>query len=188
MEKLQKFMLKHPYISMAVVLPFAMVFVLGVFSILINIIPRDIEDPIALYEYIVDASTVTFIDLSEEINEYEIRNWYWDFGDGTTDITTTGMIDHTFSITGDYEVELLVENIYGMMSEPFIEIISVMAAEPGDLNQDGTLDILDVVQMINFVLGGDTPSESDLFIGDLNQDGIINIQDIILLVNSVLNG
>ena len=38
MEKLQKFMLKHPYISMAVVLPFAMVFVLGVFSILINII------------------------------------------------------------------------------------------------------------------------------------------------------
>lgn len=38
MENLQKFMLKHPYISMAVVLPFAMVFVLGVFSILINII------------------------------------------------------------------------------------------------------------------------------------------------------
>jgi len=38
MEKLQKFMLKHPYISMAVILPFAMVFVLGVFSILINII------------------------------------------------------------------------------------------------------------------------------------------------------
>ncbi len=38
MEKLQKFMLKHPYISMAVVLPFAFMFVIGIFSILINII------------------------------------------------------------------------------------------------------------------------------------------------------
>ncbi len=38
MNKLQQFMLNHPYISMAVILPFALLFVLGVFSILINII------------------------------------------------------------------------------------------------------------------------------------------------------
>jgi hypothetical protein len=38
MKKMQQFMLNHPYISMAVILPFALVFVLGVFSILINII------------------------------------------------------------------------------------------------------------------------------------------------------
>ncbi|MEA1882743.1 MAG: hypothetical protein U9N31_10145 [Candidatus Marinimicrobia bacterium] len=38
MNKFQQFMLNHPYISMAVILPFALVFVLGVFSILINII------------------------------------------------------------------------------------------------------------------------------------------------------
>jgi len=38
MNKLQHFMLKHPYISMAVVLPFALILVLGVFSILLNII------------------------------------------------------------------------------------------------------------------------------------------------------
>ncbi|MBN4081041.1 hypothetical protein JYT44_01615 [Caldithrix abyssi] len=38
MEKLQQFMLRHPYISMAVILPFTLLFVLGVFSILISII------------------------------------------------------------------------------------------------------------------------------------------------------
>tara|TARA_B100000470_G_scaffold91984_1_gene70948 strand:- start:537 stop:761 length:225 start_codon:yes stop_codon:yes gene_type:complete len=38
MEKLQKFMLNHPYISMAAIMPFMLVFVIGLFSILINII------------------------------------------------------------------------------------------------------------------------------------------------------
>ncbi len=38
MNKLQQFMLNHPYISLAVILPFALMFVLGVFTILLNII------------------------------------------------------------------------------------------------------------------------------------------------------
>lgn len=38
MEKIRKFMLNHPYISVAAILPFMLVFVMGVFSILINII------------------------------------------------------------------------------------------------------------------------------------------------------
>ncbi len=73
-----------------------------------------------------------------------------------------------------------------MMSDPFIETIEVIAASQGDLNLDGTLDVLDVVTMVNFVLGG-TPSESDLFIGDMNADGILNIQDIILLIYAIVN-
>ena len=40
--------------------------------------------------------------------------------------------------------------------------------------------------MINFILGGDPPTATELFIGDLNMDGFINIQDIILLVNIIL--
>ena len=38
MNKFQEFMLKHPYISIAVIMPFALAFVLGVFSILLNIV------------------------------------------------------------------------------------------------------------------------------------------------------
>ena len=38
MNKLQQFMLNHPYISIAAILPFALLFVLGVFTILLNII------------------------------------------------------------------------------------------------------------------------------------------------------
>jgi len=37
-KKIQHFMLDHPYISMAVILPFTLIFVIGIFSLLINIV------------------------------------------------------------------------------------------------------------------------------------------------------
>ena len=153
----------------------------------LNIFPRDLEAPIALYEYEVDASTVYFSDLSSMVNDYELENFHWDFGDGNTLVTETGEINYTFELTGDYTVTLIVENIYGMMSEPYAETISVQAAVPGDLTQDGNIDILDIVSMVGLILG-EAPTGSQLFIGDLNSDGIINIQDVILLIGIVLNG
>jgi len=52
----------------------------------------------------------------------------------------------------------------------------------GDLNCDGTLNILDIVTMVNMVLDviEDDPA------ADLNGDGVINILDIITLLNLVL--
>ena len=121
------------------------------------------------------------------VNDYELENFHWDFGDGNTLVTETGEINYTFELTGDYTVTLIVENIYGMMSEPYSETISVQAAVPGDLTQDGNIDILDIVSMVGLILG-EAPTGSQLFIGDLNSDGIINIQDVILLIGIVLNG
>ena len=51
----------------------------------------------------------------------------------------------------------------------------------GDLNMDGTVNILDVVLMVNVVLDGEQNN-----MADLNSDGIVNILDVILLVNIVL--
>ncbi|MFL3024976.1 MAG: hypothetical protein ACJZ1P_03840 [Candidatus Neomarinimicrobiota bacterium] len=38
MNKIQQFMLKHPYISMALILPISFTIVMGLFSIILNII------------------------------------------------------------------------------------------------------------------------------------------------------
>jgi len=38
MKKIQAFMLKHPYISMTFILPFTLIFVVGIFSILLNLV------------------------------------------------------------------------------------------------------------------------------------------------------
>ncbi len=53
----------------------------------------------------------------------------------------------------------------------------------GDLNCDDTINILDVINMINMILG---IIEPNLETADLNDDGIINILDVITLVNLVL--
>ena len=55
----------------------------------------------------------------------------------------------------------------------------------GDLNQDGSIDILDVVITVGIILG-DEPTEWEFYAGDLNTDGLINVLDIVQLVNLIL--
>ena len=57
----------------------------------------------------------------------------------------------------------------------------------GDVNQDLSIDILDIILVVNFILGQQNPDNTQFFASDLNSDSIINIQDIILLVNIILN-
>ena len=52
----------------------------------------------------------------------------------------------------------------------------------GDVNGDEILNILDVVILVNMVLGGNAQDS----VGDMNQDGILNILDVVILVGIVL--
>jgi hypothetical protein len=56
----------------------------------------------------------------------------------------------------------------------------------GDLNQDGVINVLDVVTEVNIILGTITPTELQLQAGDLNSDGGINVLDVVLIVNLIL--
>jgi len=55
----------------------------------------------------------------------------------------------------------------------------------GDVNFDNSLDITDVITMVNFVLGQPRTEEEELT-ADMNQDGILNILDVIQLVGEIL--
>tara|TARA_B100002052_G_C15784563_1_gene553279 strand:+ start:190 stop:696 length:507 start_codon:yes stop_codon:yes gene_type:complete len=57
----------------------------------------------------------------------------------------------------------------------------------GDLNEDSIVNILDIVSIINIILGQLNPSEYQLWASDLNQDQITNILDVVMLVNLILN-
>tara|TARA_B100000941_G_scaffold221364_1_gene163696 strand:+ start:2193 stop:3692 length:1500 start_codon:yes stop_codon:yes gene_type:complete len=52
----------------------------------------------------------------------------------------------------------------------------------GDINNDGIIDILDIVQLVNVILINEY---NDTF--DVNEDGIINILDIVQLVNIIVS-
>ena len=52
----------------------------------------------------------------------------------------------------------------------------------GDLNDDMQLDIADVSQMINMMLGG----SGNTFLSDLNGDQVVDIVDVNELINHLL--
>jgi len=53
----------------------------------------------------------------------------------------------------------------------------------GDVNLDGTLNILDIVIMINMILDGEYAN-----IADVNEDGALDILDIVVMVNILVGG
>ena len=57
----------------------------------------------------------------------------------------------------------------------------------GDINQDGSINVLDIVSMINFILSSNIPTDNQFILSDINEDGIINVLDIVLIVNIILN-
>ena len=55
---------------------------------------------------------------------------------------------------------------------------------PGDTNQDFTINVLDVIMIVNLIIQENEYNE----LADLNNDGVNNIQDIIMVVQIILNG
>ena len=68
-----------------------------------------------------------------------------------------------------------------------INYLDQLVYTPGDLNQDEIIDILDLVIIINGILGTSELTQLQTYASDINEDGIINIQDIILIINMILN-
>ena len=52
----------------------------------------------------------------------------------------------------------------------------------GDINQDGLINIVDIIMVVNMIIGSSIIVEN----ADINQDGLINILDIIQIVNMIL--
>ena len=78
------------------------------------------------------------------------------------------------AVTGNCgSLSVWAENIY----EPEIDELI------GDINGDASVNVLDVVTLVNAVL-----MDEDLPAGDLNGDGVNNVLDIVGLVNIILTG
>ena len=57
----------------------------------------------------------------------------------------------------------------------------------GDVNSDGLINVLDVVNIINFILSINIPIGDQFVLSDINQDDVINVLDVVLIVNIILN-
>ena len=62
----------------------------------------------------------------------------------------------------------------------WINELEVSSCTLGDFNDDGTINILDIVQIVNYILG---PNNGDIYCGDVNEDSTLNILDIVSIEN-----
>ena len=95
-------------------------------------------------------------------------------------------VPHTYeSYSGTHSSNIYerLEISYQFHSDYFESVDPVVL---GDINNDGTINVLDIVLSINFILSIDNPSNEEMTAADLNEDGILNVLDIVLLVNMIL--
>jgi len=57
----------------------------------------------------------------------------------------------------------------------------------GDVNQDFTINVLDIVFLMNYILNLIDLNEEQIALGDLNNDNGINILDIVLLIEEIIS-
>ena len=58
----------------------------------------------------------------------------------------------------------------------------------GDINQDGSLDVIDIVSAVGFIIDTTEPTDEQLVYADTNTDGNLDVLDIVLMVSIILNG
>ena len=141
-----------------------------------------------------------YSDYETTTGDGEIKIQYYDFNN-TSDgswgsyppehaaYSTIGIKDH-FGGTG---LEYTYNNQYPTAAMPlgdgdalFVTTGKVNDYLMGDVNADGSINVLDVVQLVNIVLGVIDPSGYQMTVSDINLDGDINILDVVVLVNIVL--
>ena len=62
---------------------------------------------------------------------------------------------------------------------------SSCSVDPGDVSGDGTINIIDIVQVANYILNISVPAY--VCAADMNMDGTINIIDIVQIANAILD-
>ena len=76
---------------------------------------------------------------------------------------------------------------YPLPPASYVISIQIQSFLDGDVNQDGSQNVQDIILMVNYVIGINDLDEDQIQIADLNGDGGVDVMDIILLVNIIVN-
>ena len=120
---------------------------------------------------------ITLFGLNMEVaGSGAIQDRMMELGNNSELLTWQG-VGHTPFISSSSYMDETVE-----FSSQFIHDLACASnAELGDLNEDGVINILDIVLLVNIILSSDyTPN------ADMNADETINVLDVVLLINIVL--
>ena len=116
-------------------------------QILIQPVPDPIIEPTSIFTFVSTGLSYNFNGNSSAPGSGTIDNYYWDFGDGSSDNSNTSTVSHTYSSTGSYVVTLLVTNSFGFtdlsyqiitITPPFVNNLPVAIMSGGPFNDTNT--------------------------------------------------
>ncbi|MBT3251185.1 MAG: hypothetical protein HN729_10505 [Candidatus Marinimicrobia bacterium] len=94
---------------------------------------------------------------------------------------------------GSIGLQYTFNNEYPLTSMPLSDetAIFITTRQPaamlmGDTNQDGEINVLDILDIIAFILNSGTIEPIGQFVSDLDDNGDLNILDVILMINIIL--
>ena len=123
-----------------------------------------------------DVATDTETDVNTEVDTEKDTDANTDIGTDNTDIGT----DNTDSET---ESDAVTDTDIGTDIDTNIETVL------GDVNNDGFVDILDVVMVRAHIVGTKPIADSEMEVrADVNSDDIVDIIDVVIMRNKIVNG
>ena len=140
-----------------------------------------------LYDF-YDLTTHTFI---EGIKNPALNAWGW-FDDSYV-LNPTNYIMFVKSANGENVIKIWIYDYYdngsgGNISMRYQILNDSSCLGPaGDINEDGVVNVVDVVSLVNFILSDDSYLQYDICSFDYSGDGLINVVDVVGLVGSILN-
>lgn len=112
------------------------------------------------------------------LQEEDLLDWHYIDLPDETEIERTNAISNFQGNKNPYVVDpSLAGRVFIVTGSPLT----------GDVNGDGSLDVLDVVGDIGHIINVEYLSQENVIIGDINYDAMLDVLDVVLLVEIIIN-
>ena len=124
-------------------------------------------------------------DLTEiEVLRLEVNYFDGEIPESVCELENVNFNDY---LSFDFSYNQLCPPYPDCVPDDAVEYMDTSECEPecnlGDVNCDGTINVIDIVMVVDFIL-----NDNYDVVGDVNEDGQLNVIDIVILVDWVLNG
>ena len=89
---------------------------------------------------------------------------------------------------GEYSAAFIVnpENLFPQIVPVYLNVLESDLI-PGDVNFDNELNVLDIVNIMGYIIQSTQPTSEQFDAADINQDNVLDILDIVTIVNIILD-
>jgi hypothetical protein len=121
--------------------------------------------------------------------------YLFDWGDGEDsgwlgpyNSGATAQGSHTWTDQGIYEIKVMAKDENDAFSEWSDTLPVSMGIICGDVNDDGIINVGDVVYLVGYLYRGHSAPAPYECVGDVNNDGTVNVGDVVYLVGYLYRG